>query len=311
MKSERRHELQQNELAQQVGKLTEEVRPYTNLIIGTAVVVVVGSLVWAYISGTRQAEREMAWSQFQDAILTEDADELLAVAKQNQGTKAGYWALQTAADIKANEGAALVFTEKELAQENLIAARDHYEKVTQATVDDELLSQRAWLGLGKAEESLYGVTGDASHQEAAQKAYEKITTTWPESGVAEVAQSRIDFLAMNDSQQFYNWLAEYKPTPPPMNDPRGGGGFNPNNPAGGAPGGGGRGGLQLPGDLQLPDFDLETDPSEEEAPATELPGSQLDLDFEQEPATDSETAPPAEAPAPQPETSEAEESGNP
>ena len=92
MKSERRHELQQNELAGWVGKFIEDIRPYATMILGGVAVVVVGAMVWAYISGTQLAERQAGWSEFHAALASEDVDELLLVAKANEGTRAGYWA---------------------------------------------------------------------------------------------------------------------------------------------------------------------------------------------------------------------------
>ena len=47
MKSQRRHELEQNELAQWLGGLIAKLKPYQNFLLGVLLVLLVGTVAYA------------------------------------------------------------------------------------------------------------------------------------------------------------------------------------------------------------------------------------------------------------------------
>lgn len=71
MKTERRHELQTNVLADWLGRQIEAIRPYTNIIIGVAVVLLVVIGVYSIWSAWSRSAAAQAWTEYFDVTLTD------------------------------------------------------------------------------------------------------------------------------------------------------------------------------------------------------------------------------------------------
>ena len=68
MKSERRHELQHNELADWLAKSAEAIKPYQNMIFAAVVVVLVGVVGYTVWSRMSAAQTTQAWDELSTAI---------------------------------------------------------------------------------------------------------------------------------------------------------------------------------------------------------------------------------------------------
>ena len=89
MKSERRHELQHNELAEWLFKTGEQLKPYQNLILAGVVaiaVAIVGYSWWARHNATRTNQ---AWTELSRALDAGSPDMLAAVAEEYPNTVVG------------------------------------------------------------------------------------------------------------------------------------------------------------------------------------------------------------------------------
>ncbi len=241
MKSERRHELEQNLLAQWLTKAVATTKPYANAILAAILAVVLVWLVISYLGQRSEAQSTKAWDDYFAALSEQSATvpDLEKVAKEHQGTVAGTWALLTAADLQLNSGCSLLFTNKASANLELRHALDNYLRLQEQSGADEV-RRRAILGEARAREAL----GDLDR---AQERYEHLLKQWPKGVDAAVARKRLADIQNQSTKEFYDQFAKYDPKPAAAQGP-------------GTPG-------------QRPDFNLESLP--DGAPAAK-PGSLLD-----------------------------------
>jgi len=292
----KRHELQQNELAFWLEEKIEDIRPYFPVIgLGTlaALAVVIG--VWWYSSQQAQASAS-SWNQYFSAIGERNQEEALQkVIDDEKTSEPANWARQTLADSNLARGAAAVFTDREESKKRLETAVALYSEILKYT-NDPLLQARAGFGLARAQESLF-------KPEDAKKLYEEVAKSSPDTVIGQEAKASVERLSNPEELKMLEWLAKQTPKrPAPV----------PSGRPGAIPG--------LPGDLPdrpdigLPDFGGSVAPSGEkssgglsfpapgDAPASDAPAS--DSPATDAPASEkgSDAAPSADAPPAAPET---------
>ncbi|MFO0904420.1 MAG: hypothetical protein U0939_15555 [Pirellulales bacterium] len=289
MKSERRHELQTNELADWVGHQIDKIAPYSKAILGGIVAVVVAAIAFAIISYQQQTAAGLAWQSYLGALMERDVDSQVAnleeVASREGNTPAGIWAQQTQADLDLDRASRMLFTNRDEALKVLDRAQKSYENVEQAAAKNPALLERARFGLGQVFECQGSL-------EKAKAKYEQVSKAGTSDAFTKQAKKRLEAIQDPKVADFYAWFEKQKPAPPP---PRGG----RNLPGGlgglGAPGAGGlgSGGLgDLPDrpDIKFPDFGAGDAKPAEEKPTEEKP-------TEEKPADDKPAEAPAEKPA--------------
>jgi predicted negative regulator of RcsB-dependent stress response len=266
MKSKRRHELQTNELADQLGHWIERVRPH----LPTMALVIVGVVVllsgWYYVASSKEYQMAQAWRAYLYAGTNPQGDivqEFQTVADDFPESPAGLWAGLMAADVEAGQAVRLLFQEKATAETNLGRAIDTYQKVLASEIvkNQPMVERRAQFGLACALEALGDLDEATEH-------YEVVAKMDDAPALAEAAQQRLDRLAKEGTREWYRWFADKQPVPR-------------KTPGGSAPGIG----LETPQDLEtLPeqpteDFQKagEAGPEEGgEADASQVDGPQLD-----------------------------------
>jgi tetratricopeptide (TPR) repeat protein len=205
MKSERRHELQQNQLLEWLSTAFEAIKPYTNAILGAillVVVIILATTLWARLSSGRASE---AWQAYYMALNTGSVADLENVAEKHPSTEAGYWALLTAADLHLNSGCNQLFVDKTKAKLDLERAISDYLKID-AAASAPVFQQRAAYGLARA----YEAQGDL---DKAIAQYKKVADQWPEGTFAKVCKARAADLQQLPSRKFYDDFAKYDPKP--------------------------------------------------------------------------------------------------
>ncbi|HBU38483.1 MAG TPA: hypothetical protein DEB70_11860 [Planctomycetaceae bacterium] len=206
MKSERRHELRENDLADSVEQLSERLRPYVTPILSVAIGVLVLVLVGLFVSSRWEATRSESWDTCLSALVTGDQEGFREVIIRYPGTPAAQWSELILADRNLSEATDLLFTK--LNPENDVA-RERLETAAAAYVDvlsqrpTGMVAERATMGLAKARESL----GDLDQ---ARRGYEAVADEFPASPMANLAAEHAEDLAQDKTREFYNWFAKQR-----------------------------------------------------------------------------------------------------
>jgi tetratricopeptide (TPR) repeat protein len=208
MKTERRHELQHNVLADWLGLQIERFAPYGRVAAGVAIAVVVLIGLYSYMQTQSTYRNEQGWQRYfaaMDEISQRgDAEPLAQLAESGEfvGTPVGNWAALSLADHHLQEGISQLFTDRAAAAKSLRSAVDGYNRLIERS-RTPMLEERAALGAGRAYESL-------NELDKARAAYESLAT---KSGpLAAEAQQRLRDIGREPTKRFYDWF--FAATPP-------------------------------------------------------------------------------------------------
>jgi tetratricopeptide (TPR) repeat protein len=207
MKSERRHELQTNLLADWLGDMIEKSRPYQTSILGVfllAVLAIAGGLYWSSHSRAQAAE---AWQKLA-SINTQSLDE---VGDQYKNTPIGNMAAVVAGDVYLLNATQERFSSRATANQKLTAAIDKYELVLKTPADPMLL-ERASYGIARAYET-------QGKLDEAVNAYQNVVKEWPNGTYADAAARRLADLQRPETKEFYDEFARFDPKPAYANEP--------------------------------------------------------------------------------------------
>jgi hypothetical protein len=208
MKADRRHELQQNELADWLGEKIDALKPYaTQITVGVAallLLIVAGS--WWLSGEDKLAARN--WSDYVTALnLPRDSDKALEkLALDKPGSTTALWAKMSLADASAGLGGRAMFTDRTEAQKQLTKAEAAYKEVA-AAAQDPLLKSRAQYGLGKVYESL------CKPQEAA-KYYDMAAATQKDTAIGKAAAADAQRMKRQSQVDLLAWFAGQTPKRP-------------------------------------------------------------------------------------------------
>ncbi len=206
MKTERRHELQTNTLADALAQTVDTVKPYTQIAVGAALAAVVVFGVVKYLSVRSQENVIDSWNLYLQASTSntpENNAELAKLIEQYPDSTAARWSQLFLADQALNEGIEKLFQNRTEANEKLAQAEKHYQAVQQSG-SDPLLMERATLGLARVYESQ--VKLDPARQE-----YQRLLKDWPNGAFARTAEERFNDLNQPSTKDFYDWFANNEP----------------------------------------------------------------------------------------------------
>jgi hypothetical protein len=211
MKTDRRHELQTNQLADWLAHTIEGLRPYGRAIAGAILGLVVIAAVWAYTSHQAKVDEEASWDEFYEAEGDPNPQKLLAIIDQNPvTTSVGAWSRATLADRNLTMGVDRLFVNKAEALDLLAKANDNYNAVL-AVAKDPFLKQKALFGSARAYESL------AQLDQAVQR-YQQLATI-PDGAYAAFSKQRLEDLSKPATREWYAWFAKQEARPPVIQGP--------------------------------------------------------------------------------------------
>ena len=212
MKRERRHELHTNALAQWLADTIEAIKPHANTIV---LVVCAAALVFAGVSWWRwysASASQQTWDALARAINSPSAAGALDdLVEKYPGSEAARWAAVLAADSYLRDGCDQVLTSKEIANQQLQKAVDHYVTVLEDKRLDPALQERATFGLARAYEALSGTRRSEGELDKAAALYDQLLNEWPQGAYAKMAARRAAELKRTDVRKFYDQLAQYDP----------------------------------------------------------------------------------------------------
>jgi tetratricopeptide (TPR) repeat protein len=206
MKSERRHELQNNDLVAFAEKYADDVKPHAKKIVGIAIVVAVGLLAMMLMRSRGASAAKSGWTNYFAAVNQSDLEGLYEVAKKYPRSAAGAWALQSAGDINLATGTVDMYSDRERAKERFTKALENYSSAGKR-VSDELLQQRSLMGLAQTHEAL-------NEFDKAEGCYNSVMKKWPDTSVSKLAGQRLAVLKNPETKEFYDWFLAQEVTPP-------------------------------------------------------------------------------------------------
>lgn len=225
MKSERRHELQTNVLANWLAQQIEALKPHWQIIAGVLVGVVLVVVLIVVLSAPKPGN-SAPWTSLFTAMQSPEAEEtLLNVVTKNQGTKAGWYAKLAATDLEIQQGLRFVYQDRERAKELLEGALKDYQDVAE-NAGDPTIRRRATWGIAKTYEGLAAAwtedTPDLKTKQTADirkaaETYQKLAEEAKDSAVGREAQHNHDRLIGADGNvrpsviELYESIAAFKP----------------------------------------------------------------------------------------------------
>jgi hypothetical protein len=208
MKSERRHELQHNELADWLAKAAVTIQPYQNMAMAAVALVLIAIVGYTLWSRESTAQTTQAWDEMNAALETGKLEQLSKVIEDYPDTSVAYTAKAVLADLHLGAGCDRLFKNKATGQEELNKAIASYEAVLKGSRTADL-QERATFGLARAKES----KGDAESLAQAEKHYKDVVAKWPKGAYAVAAQQRAEDLGRPATKRFYDDFRNFDPKP--------------------------------------------------------------------------------------------------
>jgi predicted negative regulator of RcsB-dependent stress response len=219
MQSDRRHELEENDLAETTVALLERLRPHLTTAAVAAAVALAGIAAWTLVKSQRAAADAASWDAAVAAFTERNPARLDEVVRKYPGSAAARWSQLILAESAVEEGSQLLFADRAKARERLENAAAIYAAVL-AERPSAMIAERATFGLAKARENLGQI-------EEALQGYRAVVAEHPAGALREVAEQRAQALARPSTREWYAWFAEQKPAAPPAAGPAGASGAPP------------------------------------------------------------------------------------
>lgn len=202
MKSERRHELEHNELADWTSNAIEKIKPYTNVIVGGTIAVIIFAVGISLWTKQTRLESEAAWNMYYAGLKTNNPEVMKEIADKFPSSDAAQWAIVCEGDMYLRGGCEALFVDKVNANLELKMAIECYKAASD--FENPLLGERAAFGLARAYES----QGDLKK---AKTAYENQLSKWENGIYSKIAKNRLNDIEKKSTKEFYDLFAEYKP----------------------------------------------------------------------------------------------------
>lgn len=205
MKSERRHHLERNELADRIGSGLNSVQSIMPMILGGLVILVIGSIAWGLYSGSVKKKEAEAWTEYYFNLTGGDGESFLDVADEFPTSSAAGWAQQTAGDSYLEKGIEALYRNRSEGERLITQAIEAFEEVEQTTQNEQLRA-KALLGLAQGHESL-------GELEEAKSYYQQFVATTSPPRMLSAANERLAFINSETGKQFYSWFDNLDPKP--------------------------------------------------------------------------------------------------
>ena len=195
MKTERRHELQTNVLASHLAAWIERIKPYSTPIVLGVGIVIVGLMIFGYLTKLKYDKEQAAWDVFTYAVtsIPPQVEGLDIQAREHADTAMSELATLTWADSQLFNTSNTCLRNRAGAKRNLKKTREVYETLIASTESDEVRN-RAQLGLARTFEM-------SNDLENAKNAYLKV-----EGKLAGIAESRLKELSQPGVEESLAWL---------------------------------------------------------------------------------------------------------
>ncbi|MGO8688924.1 MAG: tetratricopeptide repeat protein [Thermoguttaceae bacterium] len=201
MKSERRHELTTNVLADWLAGIAERIRPYQTTLLGILLLAILLGTVLVLLINRYVGETAKSW----EAVYSGNPGSLSNLAEKEPTTPVGAAAGLLSGDACLREATQQRFVNQAAANQKLSSAVEFYQRVMEKA-PTPLAREQAAFGLARTLETQGKV-------EDAIKAYEALKSQWPDGAYADYAAKRVADLKTTATQEFYDKFAHFLPKP--------------------------------------------------------------------------------------------------
>lgn len=226
MKSERRHQLETNILADWLGKNLEALESHkTTIAVGFAIFLALGLVVVFANSGADPAAANQ-WRSYYSAFVNNDPTPDLEkfVKEQKLATPAVFWGKKALADRYLARGTQMLFLNQKEAKEKLEDAEKLYVEIEKNAGTQTDLRNEARFGLARTAESLGRI-------DEAKKIMGELVKLGNESSLGKAAAESLKRLENPRTVEALAWFAQQKPALPKGHPNLGGiGGDLPDRP---------------------------------------------------------------------------------
>lgn len=206
MKAQHRHELQTNQLAEWLEVKLEQIKPYTQAIIGVLVAAAVLFGVYLYLKQMDHSAAQAASNQLVAAMNSFDPlKDLQATIENHPDTPPAIVAQLLLGERLLQTGSNQLYSNKAEGKSSLGKAADAF-LTAETSANDPMLREWALFGLGRAHESLNDL-------DRARADYEKLLKDYPSGSLAASAKNRLQTLSKQSTKEFYDWFAKQDPQP--------------------------------------------------------------------------------------------------
>lgn len=205
MKSEERHQLLTNDLQTASIKTASFIETHAITVVAAVCgLLLVGGIgyFWSQAGG---AENEEAWYRLDTAKNLEEFDE---VARKYKGTPPAIWARLQVAEQNLQNAIPLMFTNRELAVNDLKSAATDFEALLAENKVPAAARERALWGIARCLETT--CDGDTTK---AIEAYQRLIREYPDTIYKLAAEDRIQALKSPNAADFYAWFSKENPKP--------------------------------------------------------------------------------------------------
>ncbi len=204
MKSDRRHELEKNILADRLGGGIQAARPVLPIVFGTLAIAVVGLIGWGVYSASVSNKAAIAWTEYYFNLTSTDADAFVDVAETFPNSKAALWAQQTAGSSFLERGIEALYRNRAEGEKLLNQAIEAFDLAS--TSSEAELANKAHYGLGQAHEALGQLNEATEH-------FEKVVDSSTYQAMIDSAKQRLAFISSEEGNSFYAWFNKLDPKP--------------------------------------------------------------------------------------------------
>jgi hypothetical protein len=214
MKSERRHELQTNALADWLGREASVVAPYVKRVALGAVVAVLGAwAIYEYFQWQGRSQ-SAAWNALANASYESDRSaELKKVVEEYDDTFASLAAQRQLVESLKRSALDRIFTDPAGAKTSLNEASDILATILTRT-DDPLIRQWALFESARTRESLAKDTLSGNQAldqlKEAERLYRQTATEYKDGPYGKLAKERLDKLTDPKTREWYAWYITAK-----------------------------------------------------------------------------------------------------
>ena len=222
MKTERRHELEENLLAKWLVSVYRKVQPYQNVLWAAVILVLLMVTVYSWMNRRGAVQAEAAWEDvFGTMELAREDPSLLEKTAETHGTttEPGQWATLLAAEAYLAKACDSLFQNKTEARDYLNQSRRLFEQLLDQS-RNEVIRERATFGLARADETAGDLDkatqswSSPAAKQAGQKAdrgYQGLLNLWPDGAYAEISKQRLEDLQRYRTKKFYDDFARWEP----------------------------------------------------------------------------------------------------